>query len=247
MTVAECPGLIGFTKKWPVKLTLNRIMKPDQIALLSSFVLYVVFVLLPMVPTILIYKLFPETKVDLSGPVHGLTMKAKGAFAAYIVTMLLGFFLIKHTQHKIDNLTQQNWEVRANFEFLDVDTTRIKVHKMDHLPDVKVQVIPPPYTTSKIKAKLFLAATDEQMLERMEIQYSLAGFKTKSVKLLDFKIDHSNNLLNLGTITLQAIPPYVPVEDQLMPSTGGPPSPADAVTLKTTPIPETPIAASSLP
>jgi hypothetical protein len=59
-----------------------------------AYVLYGMHVLLPLLPAVVIYHLFPDTKVGLSGPLQGLTVKAGGAFAAYVTTVLLGIFLV---------------------------------------------------------------------------------------------------------------------------------------------------------
>lgn len=70
-------------------------------AVIYSFLLYVAYVLLPLVPAVVIFLLFPETEVGLKGPFQGLTINATGAFAAYVVTALLGFFIVKSIQTQI--------------------------------------------------------------------------------------------------------------------------------------------------
>jgi hypothetical protein len=67
-----------------------------------SFSLYVLFVLLPLVPAVLIFWLFPESKVAVTGPLQGLTVNATGAFAAYIITGLLGFFIVRQIEVQIN-------------------------------------------------------------------------------------------------------------------------------------------------
>lgn len=67
------------------------------------FYLYLLYVLLPLVPAILIFKIFPETKVTVSGPLQNLTLNATGAFAAYVVTVGLGFFLVQKTEVQIES------------------------------------------------------------------------------------------------------------------------------------------------
>jgi len=67
-----------------------------------SFSLYVVFVLLPLVPAVLIFWLFPDEKVAVTGPLEGLTINATGAFAAYIITGLLGFFIVRQIEVQIN-------------------------------------------------------------------------------------------------------------------------------------------------
>lgn len=70
-------------------------------AVTYSFGLYVLYVLLPLIPAILIFKLFPDTKVALSGPLQHFTLNTTGAFAAYVVTAALGFFLVKDVEQQI--------------------------------------------------------------------------------------------------------------------------------------------------
>ena len=86
-----------------------------------SFVLYVLFIGLPMIPAILIYKKFPETKVGARGMLGGLKINATGAFAAYLVVSVLGFFIIRHIQGLITNSGYQTWEITAKLQFLDVN------------------------------------------------------------------------------------------------------------------------------
>ena len=61
---------------------------------LELLVLLGIWVALPLVPAILIYRYFPDTQVAASGPLAGLTVKASGAFAAYLVVFLLIFALV---------------------------------------------------------------------------------------------------------------------------------------------------------
>jgi len=72
-------------------------------AVIYSFCLYVLYVLLPLIPAILIFRLFPETKVTVSGPLQNLTLNATGAFAAYVVTVALGFFLVRNVELQINS------------------------------------------------------------------------------------------------------------------------------------------------
>ncbi|MEY3107246.1 MAG: hypothetical protein RIT35_1424, partial [Pseudomonadota bacterium] len=63
-------------------------MDANIAAVLLSCLLYSLYVLLPMIPSIVIYRLFPDTKVALSGPISNLTLKSTGAFSAYIVVVV---------------------------------------------------------------------------------------------------------------------------------------------------------------
>lgn len=70
-------------------------------AVFYSFCLYILYVLLPLVPAILTFKLFPDTAVIITGPLQGLKVNATGAFAAYVVTVVLGFFLVNYVEQQI--------------------------------------------------------------------------------------------------------------------------------------------------
>jgi hypothetical protein len=72
-------------------------------AVAYSFVLYTLYVCLPLVPAVLIFRLFPDSKVSVSGPLQNFTVNATGAFAAYIVTVALGFFIVRYVESQINS------------------------------------------------------------------------------------------------------------------------------------------------
>jgi hypothetical protein len=86
-------------------------MKMEIWAVVFSFILFALYVLLPMIPAILIYRLFPDTKVGVRGPLGALTISASGAFAAYIVTVLLGYFLINSIHQQIKDIAHPTWAI----------------------------------------------------------------------------------------------------------------------------------------
>jgi hypothetical protein len=68
---------------------------------LYSFGLWILYVLLPLIPAVVIFKLFPDTKVTVSRPLQNLTVNATGAFAAYVVTVALGFVPVNNAVTQI--------------------------------------------------------------------------------------------------------------------------------------------------
>jgi uncharacterized protein YrzB (UPF0473 family) len=58
-------------------------------ALLLSILVFVLYFFVPMFPTIVIYRMFPDTKVTASGVLSNLNFKTTGAFAAYVITLFL--------------------------------------------------------------------------------------------------------------------------------------------------------------
>jgi hypothetical protein len=47
------------------------------------------WVLLPLIPAVLIYRLFPDTPIGISGILQGLKINAGGAFAGYLIVLLV--------------------------------------------------------------------------------------------------------------------------------------------------------------
>ena len=60
-------------------------MDKELLSVMLSFALYVIYFLVPLIPAILIYKIFPETSVVASGRFSNLKVNSSGAFAAYLV------------------------------------------------------------------------------------------------------------------------------------------------------------------
>lgn len=63
-------------------------MSPELSQVLLTVAVLIVTVMLPVAPTLLLYKLLPPSSVAVSGPFQGLTLKAAGAFAAYFITFV---------------------------------------------------------------------------------------------------------------------------------------------------------------
>jgi len=104
-------------------------MDKQIIAVVFSFALYVFYVLLPMIPSIVIYKLFPDTKVSATGFMANLNFKTTGAFAAYVVTVFLGFFLVKNTHQLIAQISNPVWTLKTKVELLNLDGTQFQNNK----------------------------------------------------------------------------------------------------------------------
>ena len=76
---------------------------------------------MPLLPAILIYRLFPNTQVAASGPLAGLTVKASGAFAAYLVVFVFIFPLVSTTGDAIGSGVRPFWEITGEIKLVDQD------------------------------------------------------------------------------------------------------------------------------
>ena len=84
-----------------------------MVAVFLGIGVFILYLLLPLLPSILIYKIFPKTQVAISGPLSGLTINASGAFAAYLIVVLLAYSPVKKIYEMIGDLTHPTWTVRG--------------------------------------------------------------------------------------------------------------------------------------
>jgi len=98
-------------------------MDKQIMAVKLSFLLYALYVLLPMIPAIFIYRIFPDTKVSAKGILANFKIKTTGAFAAYVVTVFLGYFIVQQTHHLIAQICYPVWTVKTEVKLLNADKT----------------------------------------------------------------------------------------------------------------------------
>lgn len=119
-----------------------------MIPVLLSFALQALYILVPIIPAVIIYRMFPATTTTVEGTlVSNWKVKAGGAFAAYIVTVLLGYFLAIGTQRMIVGMTDTTWTVGGNVELLDQNGNPINSDS-DLLKSLDVEIHPPPKDVS---------------------------------------------------------------------------------------------------
>ncbi|MNB96713.1 hypothetical protein D3C75_439220 [compost metagenome] len=75
--------------------------------------LYALWVCGPLIPAILIYILFPETKVVASGPLSTLSIRATGAFAAYLIVFIVSYPICLRLQDMFSDQQRPVWTIIA--------------------------------------------------------------------------------------------------------------------------------------
>jgi len=170
-------------------------------AVLFSFGLYVVYVLLPIVPAAILFKMFPDSKVAVSGPLQNLTLNATGAFAAYIVTVALGYFLVQNIKEQIDDLNEKVWTVSVPIQLQDRNGKTISAGNgitddtvLDFIEHLYRPSGPNLYITVPIDGKKWRT-----------IAVSKTGFETNSVPLQELmdENDHSKVEINAAERTIK--------------------------------------------
>lgn len=85
---------------------------PTDIILLQVLV-NAAWVLLPLVPAILTYLVAPKRPISAEGPLGGLTIKAGGAFAAYLIVLLVTYPLVNNQNKAFSLLQDREFETSS--------------------------------------------------------------------------------------------------------------------------------------
>jgi hypothetical protein len=92
---------------------------PRELMIFLSLVgLGAVWVSLPLLPAILIYRLFPSTQVAVAGPLASLTVRASGAFAAYMVVFMAIYPLVHTTTGTMGSFEHHFWTVNGRVKLV---------------------------------------------------------------------------------------------------------------------------------
>jgi hypothetical protein len=126
----------------------------ELLVALELTVLLGIWVALPLMPAILIYRYFPDTQVAASGPLAGLSVKASGAFAAYLVVFLLMFAMVNPIKDVIGSGMRPFWEIRGKVKLVDENGKPISGE--DLLKTIRFEVDPNPlgHTKGKLSLKI---------------------------------------------------------------------------------------------
>jgi hypothetical protein len=149
----------------------------------ASFLLYALYVLLPIIPAVVIFKLFPKTALTLSGPRQNLTINATGAFGAYMATVLLGFSLVNRIDHRIDqalaDTTFPVWQIVAPVELHDNKGQPFKKGGQD-IENLTVSV-DYPALTRRAFPRVYVTVPLEKRDQWPVVRFSLKGFYDKTL------------------------------------------------------------------
>jgi hypothetical protein len=135
------------------------LLSADGSAMTWHAILYALAVLGPMIPALVIYKIFPQTKVGVSGPIGSLTMNAGGAFAVYVITFALATPLVLQFERNITALLHPYWTVVADVIVTD-DGKEVKAPEL--LNDVRVILKPNIYETTGGRLKVKIPVTGNE-------------------------------------------------------------------------------------
>ncbi|HEX6375749.1 MAG TPA: hypothetical protein VFZ91_08505 [Allosphingosinicella sp.] len=91
----------------------------DESVIFWQFAFIACWILLPLVPAVLIYLIFPNTQTALGGPFSGLTLKSSGAFSAYFIVLLASYPVWTRQSEDLRALMRPTWVVEGQVKVLD--------------------------------------------------------------------------------------------------------------------------------
>jgi hypothetical protein len=156
-------------------------MNPEVEEILLTIAVLLIAVLLPIIPTIVIYRLFPDSQVVVHGPFKGLTVKAAGAFGAYLITFVgatpFAWFTIRETR----TIVAPTWVIRGHLDPRDANGKSIKnINAV--LKDVQVSMSPNSYQFSGSEFWVKVPESDHRL---PALVVSVPGFFTTTLSYAD--------------------------------------------------------------
>ena len=173
---------------------------------LASFLLYFLFITFPLIPAVLIYKIFPDTQVGATGLLGNLKINATGAFAAYIIVSVMSFFVVQYVQSTITGSSTQTWTVNAKMEFVDSNGKIINTGKQKLVDMTKISITPDQFIRKTPDLVKFMATGEGTNLT---ISFQQENFEGPSIDLSQtdssIKIDVQKKTIQLGKIVMRQV------------------------------------------
>ena len=140
-----------------------------------------------------------------------LSINASGAFAAYVITTILGYFIVQNTMKLINDLDSDVWTASAKIEFVNSDESEITMDtELVNLLQNTLNVCMKPVPRVSV-AENYVDVDIPKYDKDYKLVFSLEGFPdvSKSLGEIDDKsIDRIDKKIDLGTVKLRV--PYFP-------------------------------------
>jgi hypothetical protein len=147
----------------------------------SSIGLHAVWVLLPIIPAVLIYWLFPKNTLTARGVLAGLTVNASGAFGGYLVIFAVTYSFVHQTQNTIGAFMHPYWTVTGEIKLVDYKTSE-EVHSEILLDKLNIATKPEIMGSKSFRIR---AALPEQGGEIPWLVFTIKDFGQQVVIIRD--------------------------------------------------------------
>jgi hypothetical protein len=170
----------------------------------------ILIVLLPMVPAILIFLVFPKTDMVAQGPLQGLSIRAGGAFGAYLVVLLV---LIGWMSSSDIFKATRSWRVMADVVIKNKEGRVVDARALDK-DALSVSYVPASHETylQRNKFRIYVTATEiNGAIPTMTITYSGVGNATLNLDDLDdgVKVSRDDIRNRYKVLTPLVIEPFI--------------------------------------
>lgn len=205
-----------------ISLLLAATTSPER-AVWLCFLFYFLNVLVPIVPAVVIYRLFPEGKTNatpkprrrrsgrvetdedggsqnsIEGGVGGWKIKAVGAWGAYVTTFVLSYWAINATAVPLIKAVggASVWEIDSHFKMLDEEGKEVQA-TVD-----KLLVDPPMVKPWGNRA--WIRVTSETLDPPGSVNMELDGYERATVDI--DPTNASGGKIKLPTVTFKRLPP----------------------------------------
>lgn len=188
-------------------------MDQNTSAVLLSITVYALYVLLPLIPSVIIYKMFPETKVTAEGSISNWKIKSGGAFAAYVVVVLLGHFIIDQTQDIIGGMSVCTWTIHGQVLLKDKDDQPVPGNTLLQTLDITLM---PDIITKQNQVVDVRIPSQGMGLPNSILNFSIPRFGYQTIDLQsknpDFDVDRRRRRIDFKQLVIKQFLQQPPAE-----------------------------------
>jgi hypothetical protein len=170
----------------------------------DALFLLLMWVALPLLPAVLIYWIFPDTKVSAQGPLASLTISASGAFAAYLIVFLITLPYVNTIKNNIGSGLHPSWGVRGVVKLYD---GKNEVSSSDVFSNMRLGT--QPETLAHTDGTLDLKVAEEPSfgLPRLVVDVPLWGRKEINLNKEFVEKDDFKKTINIGEHKIVRVTP----------------------------------------
>jgi hypothetical protein len=140
---------------------------------------YLLWVIVPLIPALLTYWMFPKNPITATGALSGLTVSMTGAFAAYVIVFLLTSRIIGRMEDALGASIVPMWRVNAT---VTVEDENGKAADPRLLEALSVEPKPPVYNHSNQLVEIWVPELNNSL---PKLVFSIDKFGSTAVNLED--------------------------------------------------------------
>ena len=166
-----------------------------------SFIMYILWIILPMVPSVIIYKIFPDSKVGMTGVLANLKINATGAFGAYLIILVTASVnWLGNVQTLIPNTAYQTWKICAVLRYVDANGNLLP-DQDSYIKQTKAEIEPLFEAQTPKQIRYIATGIGREITTTFSCQDS--GFSTATLDLLRDKVKiEGSNIIALDTLVM---------------------------------------------